>query len=296
MKNRNPYLSFILTFVFSGLGQVYNGELGKGVIFLFLNVIFFLFLGLLGLISSFKGLIALVILMILFKIVISLEAYNNAKTISSNQLKSINSIWKYIIFFLLSFLVNRIGIYTSRSVIGYEAFEIPTPSMEPSILVGDNIIASRINPKDIQIGDIITFTQDDGQKYLSRAVGLPGDKIEIINDKVSINGQSEQWNEIELIKDNEIEYQKYSSRLPNYKEIGTLKMLKYNGRQFPIQEISNQEVMIVPEDEIFVLGDNRNNSMDSRMYGTVPFENIDKQVYYVWWSNDKSRIGEKLND
>ena len=54
-------------------------------------------------------------------------------------------------------------------------------------------MATRIKPSEIKHGDIVTFTKDDGQKYLSRVIGLPGDNIEIIEDIASVNGEMEIW-------------------------------------------------------------------------------------------------------
>jgi signal peptidase I len=296
MKNRNPIISGILSILFMGSGQLYNGQLKKAVIFALTIIPLYFFIGFSGLLKSFSGFIISMSLVIAFIVFVLYDAIRWAIKQKNYQLKPVNSLKYYFGFIIGWYIIIFTLPQMVRSITGYEAFEIPTPSMEPSIIVGDRIMATRINPDNIKVGNIITFTKDDGQKYLSRAIGFPGDTIEIIDDKVSINGQSEQWKELELIKDKEIEYQKYASRLPNGKEIGTLKMLRYNGREFPTQEISNQERIVIPENQIFVLGDNRNNSMDSRMYGTVPFKNIDKQVHYVWWSNDKSRIGTKLSE
>jgi len=296
VKKRNPIIAGLLSILFLGSGQLYNGQVKKAIIFALSIIPFYFLIGLLGLLRSFNGLLVSLILLIAFMSYVFLDAVRWAVKQKNYQLKQVNSIkyygayiigW-YILIFALPPLV--------KSIVGYESFVIPTPSMMPSIMVDDKIMAWSIRPTDVKIGDIITFKREDGQKYLSRVIGLPGDKIEIIDDRVSINGQKEQWKEIQVINHNGYEYQKYKSRLPNGKEIETLKMLKFNGQEIPPFENSNQTESVVPVNTIYVLGDNRNNSMDSRIYGTILFENTEKKVYYVWWSNDKNRIGLRLNE
>ncbi len=296
MKNRNPIISFILSLVFSGLGQVYNGEIIKGIVFSILIFPIYILIGLTGLISSFNGMILICSVIAIYKLVVAIEAYQTSKSLNPYELKSINKIGKYLLFILFGFIVNWIGVSVGRSLIGYEAFKIPTSSMEPTIIVGDRIMATRISPSNIEAGDIVTFTKDDGQTYLSRVIGLPGDKIEIIGDKAIVNGQTEIWEEEEIQNHDLIEYKKYKSKLPNGKMFGTFKILSFNGRKLPMQEISNKEQIDIEEGRIYVLGDNRNNSMDSRMFGTIPVESIEKKVQYVWWSNEKSRIGKLVNE
>lgn len=295
MKNRNPIISFILSLVFSGLGQVYNGEIIKGILFAILIFPIYILIGITGLVSSFKGMIWICSVIIIYKLIVAIEAYKRSKSLNPYELRSINQIGKYLLFILFGFAVNWLGVSAGRSISGYEAFKIPTPSMEPTINVGDRVMATRINSKTIEVGDIVTFTKEDGQKYLSRVIGLPGDKIEILGDKAIVNGQTEIWEEEVIQNQDQIEYQKYKSKLPNGKEFGILKMLSFNGRKVPTQEISNKEQVVIDEGRVYVLGDNRNNSMDSRMYGTIPIESIEKKVQYVWWSNEKSRIGNLLN-
>ena len=74
------------------------------------------------------------------------------------------------------------------------------------------------------------------------------------------------------------------------------KMTKFQGREVPAQEISNMEKIPIPKGHFYVVGDNRNNTMDSRFYGTIPVETIDKLVHYVWWSDDVDQIGKTLDN
>lgn len=295
MKKRNPIIAAIMSILFMGSGQLYNGQSRKAIIFALSIIPLYFLIGFSGLLKSFNGFIIAMFLVLGYIVFVLFDAIRWALKQKEYELKPVNSMKYYIGFIIGWYLLIFILPNAVRSITGYEAFEIPTPSMEPSIMVGDRIMATRVKPHKIEIGDIITFTKEDGQKYLSRAIGLPGQNIEIINDKVSINGQIEKWEEAEKLEQGQYQYQRFKSELPSGRLIGTQKMLKFNKRTVPQQEISNQKSIIIPENQIYVLGDNRNNTMDSRMYGTVAFENIDKQVHYIWWSDDKRRIGNNLN-
>ncbi len=296
MKNRNPLIAGIMSIMFLGLGQLYNGQLRKAIIFAFSIIPICFLIGFSGLLKCFKGLIISMFLVLGYIAFVLLDSVKWAYKQNDYELKKVNSIKYYVAFIVGWYILIFLLPFAVKSITGYETFEISTPSMEPSIKAGDRIMATVIKPQNLKIGDIITFTREDGQKYLSRAMGLPGQKIEIIDNKVSINDIAEKWEEIEKIELDEYHYQIFNSVLPSGRVIGTQKMLTYNNINIPEQEISNLKSMIIPKNQIYVIGDNRNNSMDSRMYGAISFDQIEKQVHYVWWSNDKSRIGKSLDE
>lgn len=285
-----------MSILFLGFGQLYNGQLKKAVLFFVFIFPLIFFIGYSGLVKSFNGLITGIFLTLAYMAFVLYDAVKWAVKQKDYQLQPVNTLKYYLGFIIAWYILTSVLTPLTKKAAGFEAFKMPTPSMEPSIAVGDLIMATTVDPKDIQAGDIITFIKDDGQYFMSRAIGLPGDKIEIIDDKVSINGQIEKWEAGAKNTVGNMEYQAYQSQLPNGKTIGTLKMLKFNGMDTPVMETSNKEALVIPENQVFVLGDNRNNSMDSRMYGTIPFKNIDKKVHYVWWSNDFGRIGMKLHE
>src|SRR5687768_8919341 len=181
-----------------------------------------------------------------------------------------------------------IGTMTARSVIGYNAYKIESPSMEPTFYEGDLVFAFRSNH--FTIGDVIAFKKDDGGTFIARLVGLPNQRIIVVDDEV-VNIDREKTSPVKIVKDQEMEYQIYNSVLPGGKKIQIQKIIKYGDIQFPVTEYSNMDTVAVPEGEVFVMGDNRNNSADSRVYGTIPIENITGIVKYIYWSRDLSRIG-----
>ena len=136
----------------------------------------------------------------------------------------------------------------------FEPFVVPTPSMEPTLMVGDKVIinklAYRFGP--IKRGDIIAFHSiTEGEKELvKRAIAVGGDQIVLTSEgEVFVNGEKV---------------------MEDYLMTG--------------QNISylNQEIL-VGEDEVFVMGDNRNNSFDSRYFGMIPEENVFGEFLIVYW-------------
>lgn len=123
-------------------------------------------------------------------------------------------------------------------------------SMEPTLVQGEILMVNKLQYKfsEMRHGDIITFhfPLDPERDYVKRVIGLPGDEVKIDNGSVFVNG-------IEL-------FEPYISASPEYE--GT---------------------WVVPQDNLFVLGDNRNPSADSHVWGFVPFENVIGKAFLVYW-------------
>lgn len=160
-----------------------------------------------------------------------------------------------------------------------QAFKIPSGSMEPALIPGDHILVNKFiyginipftksyipvsHPK---TGQVIVFKFPFAGKYnlhrgidfIKRVVGVPGDKIQIINNRVYINGHIY-----------ECKYAKWKSKtmLPAYSS-----------------PRDNYGPVIVPRKELFVMGDNRDNSFDSRYWGFVPYKDIVGQAFIIYFS------------
>ena len=209
-----------------------------------------------------------------------------------------------IVFFLRSFLV--------------EPFKIPSGSMIPTLLVGDFILVNKftygirlpvINKKIISInepqrGDVMVFRYPDDPSvdYIKRVVGLPGDKVAYEGKRLTINGHEVPVKEVGdyLLKD-KIQYLKeYIETLGKTKHAILLDSsepaaLPYV-KQFPQREnciYNNNGVMCtVPPGHYFMMGDNRDNSSDSRVWGFVPEANIIGKAFFIWFNfSELSRFG-----
>jgi signal peptidase I len=123
-------------------------------------------------------------------------------------------------------------------------------SMEPTLQNGEFVIVNKLAYKfgNPQIGDVIVFhyPRDPNQEYIKRVIGLSGDHVNILNGLVYVN--------------DEILPEPYIATPPRYKA-------DWN----------------VPEDSLFVLGDNRNNSSDSHNWGPVPMENVIGKALFIYW-------------
>jgi signal peptidase I len=189
----------------------------------------------------------------------------------------------------------------------FQPFNIPSGSMKATLLVGDylfvskysygyshyslplspNLFSGRIGAfSKPERGDIVVFRlpKDDSTDYIKRVIGLPGDKIQMIEGVLHINGQPVKRERIEDFLDEEegrrpTRVRRWKETLPNGVSYTTLD-LPYN------LQSDNTDVYDVPPDNYFMMGDNRHNSTDSRFpqVGYVPFENFVGRAQLIFFS------------
>lgn len=216
-----------------------------------------------------------------------------------------------------SFFPVILAVFLLRSFL-VEPFKIPSGSMIPTLLVGDFILVNKytygiripvLNKKVLDLsspqrGDVVVFRYpvDPSLDYIKRVVGLPGDKVEYQNKRLTINGQSVPIRPNGDFLDKEKLY--YTPRF-----VETLGGIEHDALvedeappfvphvlQYPQREkcLYNSEGFIceVPAGHYFMMGDNRDNSQDSRVWGFVPDENLVGKAFFIWFNfGDWKRIG-----
>lgn len=233
---------------------------------------------------------------------------NSASDPSSSQ-KGGQTKLKYAIEQIWQLAVALLIVFAIRSSV-VEPFKIPSGSMIPTLYVGDFIfvnkfaygvkipfsdlfgapviVVDRAPPKR---GDVIVFLypREPGTHYIKRVIGTPGDTLEVRNKVVYINGQpfpqTESTNEEKIAKLKDIGDPRYGE--------DHMKLLKEKVVDGPEHSILidgnndytlNFEPIRVPENSLFVMGDNRDFSNDSRFWGLVPYENISGRAEVIWLS------------
>jgi len=204
----------------------------------------------------------------------------------------------------------------------FEPFKIPSGSMIPTLLVGDLILVNKyhygvrlpvINKKiianhDPQRGDVVVFRypKDTSTDYIKRVVGVPGDEISFHNQRLYVNGVAAPLEQVPPPGFYDEDQRQY---FPEFKEkFGDAEhriLLNPNSQpyygpedkiEFPFREncrYSAEGVTCkVPAENYFMMGDNRDNSQDSRFWGFVPDENIVGKAFFVWMNfGNLKRIG-----
>lgn len=268
-KKRHPLVAFLLALFGVGLGQVYNGELSKAICLIFIMICWLCLFMTPVAHHHYLGPVLFEVGIFAF-IGIALEAAISADRIKEIELRWYNRWYIYVVIMLLIYSIKEVLAIKENYL---EAFEIPAISMESTLTVGDDIMVDKsfFKTHEPTRGDIVvillpddpmTPNEDESEtKIIKRIVAIGGDTVEVRKTELIINDQKI-----------EEPYVKY---------------LKGGTKDFA--------ATVVPKDQVFLLGDNRDSSRDSRFW-TDPFidrSRIIGKPLYIYWP--PQRLGMEIN-
>jgi len=196
------------------------------------------------------------------------------------------------LWLVIAFAPEVIGAKATQAA---RLFTIPALSMAPALEIGDRLVADTkiYASSDPRRGDVVIFglPRNAQVNFVKRVIGLPGDKVQMVDGAVVINGVGVKRQRAQDYEDNKgKKIKQFTETLPNGRTYKTLDMS-------PNGMLDNTRVFQVPPGHYFVLGDNRDNSADSRMLGQVgyvPRKNIHAKATGIVYSQDWGRIGSRL--
>jgi len=182
-----------------------------------------------------------------------------------------------------------------------QAFQIPSESMENTLLIGDYLLVDKVHYGDgglfhwllpyseIRRGDIIVFRYPvhPNQHFVKRVIGIPGDRIHLFHGTVFVNGKAIDDSRFAVHKG-----QQFDSYRDNFPSGNYISPEVNSGWWVQLHNVVHQGEIVVPPGNFFVLGDNRDESLDSRYWGFVPRENIIGRPFLIYWSVQRPETAE----
>ncbi len=278
-KPRKWWIAGLLSLLEPGLGQIYNGQARKGLIILALPLL--LLPAMVWCLNSSNIMIYLgvyAVLAVAYYIIVVADAVLTAKKFKNEyRLKKYNKLAAYIGIVVIVVLLNTmLSAYIKSNYV--QAYKLPAASMEPTLLIGDHVLADRhLAARNPKRGDIIIFEypQDPKKDFVKRVVAIGGDIVEIRDKELFVNKKP--------AKETYVAH-KEAEVIP----------ADQNPRD-------NFGPVTVPAGSYFVMGDNRDRSYDSRFWGFVEKSRIKGTVKNIYWSWDRTngavrwnRIGTKV--
>jgi signal peptidase I len=290
IQPRKPWLAALMSLVLPGFGQLYNGEINKAIwTFVAFSFVIIPWGAIVAMYLPDSwlvfGLVDATIAAIGIWLWATAEAWHNAGKLTHYEPKPWQISGTYLAAIIVCGLIVLPLTYTYVRGHLIEPFYIPSNSMAPSVLTGDYVIADkRYNCPNckhaVKRGDIAIFTYPNDRTfhYIKRIVALPGDEVMIKGTSITINGKALNTSEgIEQWEDRKWAVLWDTKRSDANTEFKTT----------------------IPPGQVFVLGDNRDSTKDSRAFGTVPLQDVIGRARQVWLSTSAEgirwqRIGKVL--
>lgn len=268
VPRRRSWLVVVLALLFGAFVFVYGGRLRRGLVWL---VFWWCVLAPVGgsiLLYTPHGKIALYgafLVLLLGMTALTVDALKVAKAQQGQPWKKYQKWWIYLLTIVLLSGLSESGVRLIRNYWG-EAFVVSANSMQETLLSGDRFMVEKLSfsARDLVRGQVVAFRAptEPEMVYVKRVVALEGEEIEIRADQVFIDGE---------------------------KLVEPYVYLRDNSPP-TMENLRDFSPMIVPEGHVFVLGDNRWASYDSRFWGAVPLDNLVGQVSLIFWSREHTLV------
>ncbi|MCG3205192.1 MAG: Signal peptidase I P [Elusimicrobia bacterium] len=180
-------------------------------------------------------------------------------------------------------------------LVGRLVYRIPGDSMAPTLVSGDRLILKRIDSthRSLQRGDIVFFlfparSKDSphyGKSFIKRIIGMGGDKIEIVEKKVLVNGQKIEESYATFVESTIYPRTKVYSGDQFQREWESARFEGFGGKDIR----DNFGPIVVPQGHLFLMGDNRDRSFDSRFWGPLPIQNVSGYPSQIVWPTSRKR-------
>src|SRR5581483_11132596 len=213
-----------------------------------------------------------------------------------SQERAHTSVREYIESLLVTVILALFG-----TTFVVQAFKIPSQSMEPTLLVGDHLLVNKfifggrdawyekvLPYRGVRRGDIIVFKFpfQDHPHYVKRVIGIPGDRVKIVDQRVYVNGKA--LNEPYIVRDPAAPYDPFGDNFPPRSEQFLQANMQPEWADQIFQYVKDGEI-VVPPGKYFAMGDNRDHSWDSRFWGFVDRDAIMGRPVVIYWSVQGSR-------
>ncbi|MGD0897655.1 MAG: signal peptidase I [Thermoguttaceae bacterium] len=266
-RPRRPWLAALLSLLYVPVGQIYAGRLRRGLCLWSVGGCLLPILAYcsVALPIGRSGFVLLVLCALAFPLYSATDAFALARRFRHAPPKPYQRWWAYVAFFLGFAWATSVVTVIDRTFIA-KTFVVPTHAMAPTIMPGDRILVDKLwyHREHLSRGQLVVF-RGNGPKslmYVKRLAGLPGDEIEIKNERVFINGA--EWDDPHAVLDGP------------------------PPPPFLYDKVVNHKPVKVPPDCFYVLGDNRRASMDSRFTGPIPLSNLYGIGRMIFWSQERT--------
>jgi len=306
-NKRRTWIAVMLSLILPGLGQVYCGKLTRGLLLGILNT---LPISLIVMVLLFKNLFVLVLVAVglfvfggIIQLIAIIDSIYLVKHIGPNyELKEYN---RWYVYLLLILMGGGSGTIASTSYIKsniMEAFRIPIAQNYPTIIPGDRILANKIvyQKTDPRRGDMVVFLNPENRREnrIKRIVAVEGDTVEMKDNQLYINGQMLERQPLPQSELENLKVQacgKYLQGDVFYEINGDSKYKIFFSTTPHEKESYDFPKITVPKYNCFVLGDNRNDSYDSRNFGPIPLTAIKGRADWLYWRGKDWLRFDRLN-
>lgn len=299
-SRRVPWVALALSFLSAGVGHLYCGRIAKGLPLYFAWLLVPLGITIAALLppspTSFLLLVLLPIVVV-FSVYLyaAMDAWRAARRIGSDySLRDYNRVGVYWLLIVVQ-MVYSVGLIAGVRGFVYEAFQVPSSSMSPTILPGDRFLVRKLLKRDHvpNRGDLIVYrnpTPTGAVNYIARAVAVAGDRVKISGERLFINGKEL---ERDRVPDESLTFlgNQVNGRVAIEENSGCRYLVAYGDSKNGGRTQGDFDATI-PEHHVFVLGDNRDRAKDSRHFGTIHLADIVGYVEYIYWPTASwSRFG-----